>query len=122
MSTQNAPKIYWMTTTAAAAHPTTRALGLKMASYGIRVTFNVARSGAVAFLSTPLVRGGTATVGGVAGAAIAGYGIGALAGTGIAYAGWGSKGASDAIDLYTGGVSPGEYFDTVGSALSSYFS
>jgi len=111
-----------MSTTAAVAHPATRSIGLKMASYGIRVSWNVGRATTGAILSTPLTRGGTATIGGLAGAAIAGYGIGALVGTGIAYAGWGSKGASDAFDLYTGGVSPGEYFDTVGSAISSYFS
>jgi len=111
-----------MSTTAAVAHPATRSIGLKMASYGIRVSWNVGRATTGAILSTPLTRGGTATIGGLAGAAVAGYGIGALVGTGIAYAGWGSKGASDAFDLYTGGVSPGEYFDTVGSAISSYFS
>ena len=111
-----------MTTTGLVAHPWRRALGLKAASYGVRVSWNVGRASAGAALSTPLVRGGTTTVGGLAGAAIAGYGIGALVGTGIAYAGWGSKGASDAIDLYTGQVSFNKYFDTVGSAIGGLFS
>lgn len=117
----NAPKAYWYATTAAIAHPASRKFGMKMAGYGARVTLNVARASAGAALRTPLVAGGATTAGSMLGAVAAGYAIGATIGTSIAYAGWGESGAKDAIDLYTGGVSFDEYFDTVGNALRKSF-
>ena len=113
----NAPKAYWMATAAALAHPKTRSAGVKLASFGARATLNVAKGTAGAILGTPLVRGGTTTVGGLAGAGAAGVGIGMVVGTGIAYAGWGDQGASRAIDVYTGQVSVSDYTSTVGKAI-----
>ena len=118
---QNMHKAYWYVTVAAIAHPATRKFGFRMASYGGRVTLNVARAGLGAAMSTPLSRGGTLTVGVVAKSVAAGYAIGALAGTGIAYAGWGKEGAKDAIDLYTFQVSPSEYANTVSHAIKKKF-
>lgn len=117
----NVHKYYWYATVALTAHPYTRKVGLRMASYGARVGFNVARASAGAVLGTPLARGGTVTGGALLGAAAAGYVIGATVGTGIAQAGWGDEGRSDAIDLYTGQVSFDEYVDTVGYALGKTF-
>lgn len=51
----------------------------------------------------------------VLGPVAAGYAIGATIGTGIAYAGWGKHGASDAFDLYTGQVSFNQYVSTIGN-------
>lgn len=123
----NLPKAYAYATVAAIAHPRSRAMGLKMASYGIRVTANVARAGAMAAARTPLTYGGP-SAGAVAsraavftGAVAAGYAVGAAVGTGIAYAGWGEEGASDAVALYTGQVSFSEYTTTVGTALEKTF-
>lgn len=56
------------------------------------------------------------------GSVAAGYLIGASVGTAISYAIWGREGAEDAINLYTGGVSAQDYFDTVGIALNKTFS
>ena len=81
--------------------------GWTAGKYGVRVTW----AGGAAALNQPIIRGVTA------GHVLTGYGIGAVVGTGIAYAGWGKKGALDAIDLYTGGVSWGKYMDTVGGAI-----
>lgn len=64
-------------------------------------------------LKTPLIRGGSMTIGSSAAAVTAGYLIGAVAGTGIARTVWGKSGQRDAIDFYTFQVSPGEYFDTL---------
>lgn len=111
------PKAFWMATAAAIAHPRTRTAGLRMASYGIRVSWNVARASAGAALGTPLVKGGTTTIGGAATGVAAGYAIGATVGTGISYALFGEEGAKTAVDLYTGGVSPGQYISTVSSAI-----
>jgi len=74
------------------------------------------RVGIIAFESSAVVRAGV-SVATFAGAAVAGYAIGAVVGTGIAYAGWGGAGARDAVSLYTGGVTPRQYFSTVGGAF-----
>lgn len=117
----NVHKAYWYASVAAAAHPYTRKMGLRALSYGARVHLNALRAAAGAALSTPLARGGTFTAGGFLASAAVGYGIGAVVGTGVAYAMYGEEGAENAIDLYTGQVSAGEYFDTVGSALKKTF-
>lgn len=98
---QNAPGVYWAAAVGATVHPTTRRFGFKMVSFGIRSTANVAYAGARAFAGTTLVRGGSTTVGRLAGAVGLGYVIGAVAGTGISYAIYGEKGASDALQFYT---------------------
>lgn len=130
----NADNIYkaaWLGTAAAIANPRTRALGLRSASYLTRVAVNASIGAMKGAAGTPLVRKGP-TPGQMArgagkkavtatGAIAAGYVIGATVGTGIAYAGWGKEGASDAIDLYTGQVSAEKYFTTVGNALSKTF-
>jgi hypothetical protein len=113
----NADKAYWLATAVALGNPKTRSAGLKMASYGARVTFNMARASAGAALGTPLVRGGTSTLGGLATAATVGYVAGAAIGTGIGYAMDGKHGAGNAIALYTGQVSFDEYTDVVGNAI-----
>ena len=113
----NAHKAYWMATAAALAHPKTRSAGVKLASFGARASLNVARGTAGAILGTPLVRGGTTTLGGLAGGAAAGAGIGMVVGTGIAYAGWGDQGASRAIELYSGQVSVSDYTGAVKDAI-----
>ena len=113
----NASKAYWLATAVAVGNPRTRKAGLKMASFGARVTLNVAKATTGAVLKTPLARGGTTTVGGLAGAAAAGYVGGAAIGTGIGYAMDGKRGASNAIALYTGQVSLDEYTDVVSSAI-----
>ena len=118
---QNAPQYYWLATAGAIAHPTTRRYGLRMASYGIRASANVAIASSRALLGTTLVRGGTMTGGSAVGSVAAGYVLGAVVGTGISYAIWGDDGASDAIDLYTGRVSARDYFTTVGRGISTLF-
>lgn len=60
---------------------------------------------------------GTAARGGAALAS--GYAIGATVGTVIAYGMYGDEGARDALDLYSGGVSPSEYTNTVWDAVTS---
>ena len=117
----NAHKYYWYATVALTAHPYTRKVGLRLASYGARVGFNIARASAGAALSTPVARGGAVTGGTILGSVAAGYAVGAVGGTAIAYAGWGEEGAADAIDLYSGQVSFDEYVDTVGYALGKTF-
>lgn len=47
----------------------------------------------------------------------AGYAIGATVGTGVSYALYGESGARDALDLYSGRVSPSQYAEIVGGAL-----
>ena len=81
--------------------------GWGLAKYATRVSW----AAGTAVLRQPIIRGVSA------GHIAIGYLIGATVGTGIAYAGWGKEGASDAIDLYTGQVSFGEYMSTVGQAL-----
>lgn len=122
---QNKSAIYWGVTAAFVIHPTTRSVGWAMTKFGVRATGNVAIASTRALLGTTLVRGGTTTFGGAlarGGAAVAlGYAIGATVGSGISYAVWGEKGARDALDLYSGGVSVDEYFSTVGKALQRTF-
>ena len=113
----NVHKAYWLATAAALAHPKTRSTGVRLASFGARASLNVARGTAGAILGTPLVRGGTTTLGGLAGGVAVGAGIGMVVGTGIAYAGWGDQGASRALELYSGQVSVSEYTSTVKKAI-----
>lgn len=66
---------------------------------------------------------GTGKVGSLArgGLAVAsGYAIGATVGTVIAYGMYGDEGARDALDLYSGGVSPSEYTNTVWDAIKDH--
>ena len=127
----NIYKAYWLATAVAIGNPRTRAFGIRMASYGARLTANMAIGAAKGAAKTPLVRKGP-TPGQMAragarkavtatGAVAAGYALGATAGTAIAYAGWGESGARDAISLYTGQVSFDEYTSTVGSAIRQTF-
>ena len=66
---------------------------------------------------TNFIRFGTGTVsigaGQLAASVLAGYLLGASVGTGIAYVGWGKKGATEAFELYTGQVSPSQYIEAV---------
>lgn len=94
------------------------ATGRVGARYGSRLAWQAGKIAARsswqlgrAAMTTPIARGVSA------GHVALGYAIGATVGTAIAYAGWGTEGAKDAIDLYTGGVSVGEYFETVGDAI-----
>jgi len=98
---RNAPQYYWLATVAAVAHPTTRSFGLRMGSFGIRASANVAFAGARALAGTTLLRGGSVTLGSAAGSVAAGYAIGAVLGTGISYAVWGDEGAKDALYFYS---------------------
>lgn len=115
------PTIYWGSTGvmlgAGIRSPWARTKGIQMVSFGARATANVTWASFRALAGTTLVRGGTTTLGSLAVAAAGGYVIGSAVGTGIAYAGWGEKGASDALDFYSGRVSADQYFSTVGSAL-----
>ena len=101
MIQQNAPQYYWLATVAAIAHPTTRSVGLRMGSFGIRATANIAFASTRALLGTTLVRGGSMTLGSTAGSAAAGYALGAVVGTGISYAVWGEEGAQHAMYFYS---------------------
>lgn len=118
---QNAPQYYWLATAAAVAHPTSRRVGLRMASFGLRATANMAFASGRALLGTSLLRGGSATLGNIGAAAAAGYALGVVVGTSVSYIVWGDEGASDAINLYTGQVSFDKYVRTVGSAIKSKF-
>ncbi len=120
LATQNAPRIYWAATAAAIAHPRTRKRGLQALSFGSRATWNMTVASSRALLSTPLVRGGAFTLGSAGGSVLAGYAIGATAGTAISYGIWGEEGADTALDLYTGGVSFGDYVHTVRTKFASY--
>ena len=96
--------------------PTARiawAVGAETATYVGRLAPRIALIG---YESSAIVRTGV-SVGKFGGAVALGYVLGAVVGTGIAYAGWGESGARDAARLYTGGVGVHEYFATVGGAL-----
>ena len=99
--------------------PTARivwAVGAEMGPATARLGVRVA---VIGFESSAVIR--LAARGGMyAAAAAAGYAIGATVGTGIAYAGWGSAGAKDALDLYTGQVDWDEYKSTVGAAIAGH--
>jgi hypothetical protein len=108
--------------TALLANPTTRTWAAKtgwmVAKETARFTGRVALRTAV-ITNAELVAGSRlATVGGTAGIYAAAFGagvfLGAIVGTGVAYAGWGSEGASDAVRLYSGQVGWEEYISTVG--------
>ena len=110
----------------------TRTLGLRMGSYGLRGAANLYRGALLGrgpgMLGTTFVRGGSVNaisaargLVGLGQAALLGYAIGSVVGTGIAYAAFGEEGAKDALDFYTNpfGV---DYFGTVGGALKQTFS
>ena len=113
----NAYKALWASGIAMAAHPATRKLGFRTLSYAGRLTANMAISTVKSAAGTTFVRGGTATLGSISGGIVAGYVIGAAAGTAIAYQMDGDRGMNNALNLYSGQVSAGEYFDTVSSAI-----
>lgn len=97
VTVSHARKLFWPITVGLIAHPYTRSVGWKVAGYGFRA------SGAAAWAAatTPFVAGGSFSLASFAGAAAAGYALGASVGTGIAYAGWGEEGARTAVDVYT---------------------
>lgn len=107
--------------TALVANPRTRSWAMKsgwmLGKETARMTGRVAiRAGIITY--SELVAGSRlATLGGTAGvyAAAVGAGLllGSIVGTGVAYAGWGKSGASDAVRLYSGQVSWDEYKSTV---------
>ncbi len=84
-------------------NPATLKFAGKMASFGLRAHSNAV----LGVLRTPLLTGGTTTLGGAAAqgvaAVAAGYTIGAVIGTGIAQVAFGDEGASKALDLYLPG-------------------
>lgn len=115
--------------TALVANPTTRTWAMKTtwmltketAKFGARTVW---KTGALTY--SELVAGSrlasmAGTAGVYAGAVGAGLLLGSIVGTTVAYAGWGSKGASDAVRLYSGQVSLDEYTETVGRALKQTF-
>ncbi len=89
-------------------NPSTLRYAGKMASFAVRAHANAARG----VLGTRLSMAGSRTLGGAivrgAGAATAGYVIGAAVGTGISRIAFGEKGARDALDLYS---SPTKFYD-----------
>lgn len=117
---KSAPQFFWMGTAAAVAHPWTRSHGIRAASFGFSATANVTIASSRALLGTTLVRGGTTTLGGIAGGVATGYLVGSVAGTGISYALFGEEGAHDAIELYTGQVSFDDYMTTIWRAIEGH--
>jgi len=124
---QNAPKVYWAGTAfllgAGLKSPSARTAGIRMASFGVRATIAVTWAGSRALFGTTLVRGGSMTLGGglarAGGAVVAGYLLGALVGTSIAYEFWGEEGRDQAIDFYTGQVSQDEIWQTYQAGYES---
>lgn len=94
------------------------ASGLWSASNYLRLGAPLA-SGGRAVLATGGSSAGGMGVGAAAGAVTAGVALGVVAGTGVAYAGWGEKGARDAIDFYTDPKDiPRKYMEVVFPALN----
>lgn len=87
-----------------------RGVAMKLLSAPKYVRFGTAAS------SVGLAEVGSAAMVGAASVAL-GAAIGATVGTGIGYAMHGDKGARDALDLYSGKVSPTQYYQTVRSAI-----
>ena len=54
----NVHKAYWYATVAAMAHPSTRKVGMQMASYGVRATGAALKGAAVGVGTTTFKRGG----------------------------------------------------------------
>lgn len=112
--------------TALLANPTTRTWAARVGwNVGKSLAIGTARTAATTAVITyeELVVGSRlAAAGGVAGtyAAAVGAGLvlGSVVGTGVAYLGWGAKGASDAVGLYSGQVSWSQYKRVVGGAFS----
>ena len=127
---KNAPSIYWGLTFGAIVHPKSRKTGIKMASFGGRVSLGLLRASASVIMNTPLSAGGVTTLrtsavaasGVIAlyGSAVtAGYALGAVVGTGVSHSLFGKSGARDALEFYSGKVSAKEYFVVVGDALGT---
>ena len=115
LAVQNSKSFYWGVTAAAVAHPRTRKIGIDMASWGARTTWKMTLASSRALLAEPFVRGGSFNLAKAGGSVLAGYAIGATAGTAISYGIWGEEGADTAFDLYTGGVSFDNYVHTARS-------
>lgn len=110
---KNVEEQYWTATGAAAGagamryaltgNPATLQWAGRMASFGVRAHANAV----LGVLRTPLMAGGTTSIGGAAAtaasAAVLGYTIGALAGTAISQAAFGDEGGDLAADLYLPG-------------------
>ncbi len=126
---QNAPKIYWAGTAfllgAGLKSPAARTAGVRAASFGLRATYHVSAGAARGLFGTTLVRGGTMTLGGgiarAGGYVAAGYLLGALVGTSIAYEFWGEEGRDEAIDFYTGQISREEIWQTYQTGFQSLY-
>ncbi len=107
--------------TALVANPKTRTWAMKsgwmLGKETARFTGRVAIRAGVLTYSELVAGSRLATMGGAAGvyAAAVGAGLllGSIVGTGVAYAGWGKSGASDAMRLYSGQVGWDEYKSTV---------
>ena len=68
----NVHKAYWYATVAAMAHPSTRKLGMQMASYGVRATGHALKGAAGGVAKTTFKRGGQMSLARVPGAAVRG--------------------------------------------------
>jgi len=86
------------------------ATGLTLAGAAIVRAFGWRTAGSAAWFAVRAV--GAMTLQGFTGAVIGG----AIVGTGVSYALFGKEGAKDALDLYTGQVSPTEYVETLAKA------
>ena len=84
-------------------NPATLKFAGKMASFGVRAHSNAV----LGVLRTPLVTGGSTTLGGAAAQGVAalalGYTAGAVAGTAVSRVAFGQEGAEKALDLYLPG-------------------
>ena len=65
----NVHKAYWYATVAAMAHPSTRKVGMQMASYGVRATGAALKGAAVGVGTTTFKRGGQMSLARLPGAA-----------------------------------------------------
>lgn len=89
MSLSRTAFFYWILNNKAAVYtgltvflwktPTTRSIGKGMASFGLRVTLNTTKAAILATARTPLVRGGSFTLGAFFGSALLGASSGVLA-------------------------------------------
>lgn len=108
------------------ANPTTRTWVAKSAwmlgKETLRFTGRVAVRSATLTYSELIAGSRMAAIAGPVGvyasAVAGGILLGSIVGTGVAYLGWGAKGASDAVELYSGQVSWAQYKRVVGGAFS----
>lgn len=112
-ASEKASTLWWITTAAAIAHPSTRRAGWHMASFGARVAVNTTAASARAFLGTTLVRGGTMTVGAAGAQAFAAAFVPLVVGYAASDMIAGQRGRTDYVDFITGQVSPRDYWDAV---------